>query len=64
VRLEDFYLRRIPLYAARADHGLPWAEGLARVWAEEKGLGEAEAQAELARLRAEIERRSEWFKGL
>ncbi|OFZ18177.1 MAG: hypothetical protein A2X94_03380 [Bdellovibrionales bacterium GWB1_55_8] len=60
LHLEDFYLRRIPLFLARADHGLPWAEALARVWAEERGLGEEEAQSELARLRKEMEKRSFW----
>ena len=62
MHLEDFYLRRVPLYASRADHGLPWAEELARVWAEEKGVGPSETSAELERLRAEIERRSAWKK--
>jgi glycerol-3-phosphate dehydrogenase len=60
IHLEDFYLRRVPLFAARADHGLPWLDRLARVWAEELSLGESAAAAESARLRAEVERRSEW----
>ncbi|MGZ3699846.1 MAG: glycerol-3-phosphate dehydrogenase/oxidase, partial [Bdellovibrionota bacterium] len=64
LRLEDFYLRRVPLYAARRDHGLPFGEELARVWADELGHGPAEAKAELERLRAEIEKRSRWMKGL
>lgn len=62
MHLEDFYLRRVPLYATRADHGLPWAEELARVWADERGLNEAEALAELARLKAEVAARSAWKK--
>jgi glycerol-3-phosphate dehydrogenase len=62
MHLEDFYLRRVPLYAARADHGLPWAEELARVWAEERGLNEAAATTELARLKAEVAARSAWKK--
>jgi glycerol-3-phosphate dehydrogenase len=62
VRLEDFYLRRVPLYAARSDHGLPQAEALARVWADERGLGEDAARAEEVRLREELARRSEWQK--
>jgi glycerol-3-phosphate dehydrogenase len=60
MHLEDFYFRRIPLYASRKDHGLPWAEELARVWAEEKGLGESEASRELQRLKNEIAERSAW----
>lgn len=60
VHLEDFYLRRVPLYLARADHGLPWAEALSRVWAEERGVGEEEARGEVERLKGEIEKRSSW----
>ncbi len=62
VHLEDFYLRRLPLFLSRTDHGLPWAEKLAQVWAEEMGAGETEASAEIDRLRAEIEKRSAWRK--
>lgn len=64
LHLEDFYLRRIPLFATRADSGLPWAERLAQVWAEERGLGEDEMKVELGRLQKEIARRSEWRKSL
>jgi len=60
VHLEDFYFRRSALYLARADHGLPWAERLAEVWAEAMGLTGDEAQsrakAELARLQQAIAR--------
>jgi glycerol-3-phosphate dehydrogenase len=64
VHLEDFYLRRIPLYAARADHGMPWLEELAGVWAEERGLSESEKQAEIDRLRTELDSRSAWTSSL
>jgi glycerol-3-phosphate dehydrogenase len=60
LHLEDFYLRRIPLFATRSDSGLPWAEQLARVWADERGVGEDEMQTELNRLRDELARRSMW----
>jgi glycerol-3-phosphate dehydrogenase len=60
LHLEDFYLRRIPLYASRKDHGLPWAEILAQVWAEERGVSKEETQLELQRLQAEIQKRSAW----
>jgi glycerol-3-phosphate dehydrogenase len=60
VHLEDFYLRRVPLYASRKDHGIPWAEELAKVWAEELQLGEKEIQQELVRLKSELARRSAW----
>jgi glycerol-3-phosphate dehydrogenase len=60
LHLEDFYFRRIPLFAARADHGLPWAEELARVWAEERHETEEHAQDELKRLREECAKREAW----
>ena len=60
MHLRDFYFRRVPLFLARADHGLPWAEALAAVWAEERGLSAKEIQAELAELRAETGRRDSW----
>lgn len=60
LRLEDFYLRRAPLYATRADHGLPWAEELARIWAAESGLPESAASVELQRLKEEFDCRSAW----
>jgi len=62
MKLEDFYLRRAPLFAARADHGLPWADRLARIWAEERELSQADADAEALRLREEIARRSAWLQ--
>jgi len=64
VHLEDFYLRRLPLYAARADHGMPWAELLSHVWAEELGKSEAEARHELELLKTEVSKRSAWTKQL
>lgn len=64
MHLEDFYLRRIPLQLAREDHGLPWAEELGRVWAEERRMSAPETARELEQLRAEIERRSAWQRGL
>lgn len=60
IRLEDFFLRRIPLFAARKDHGLPWADSLARIWAEERGVGEMAAMIELQDLREECARRDAW----
>jgi glycerol-3-phosphate dehydrogenase len=60
VHLQDFYLRRAPLFLTRKDHGLPWAARLADVWAAEAGFDAAEARREETRLRAEIERRAGW----
>ncbi|NDD91445.1 hypothetical protein EBZ37_05110, partial [bacterium] len=60
VRLEDFYFRRLPLFFARADHGLPWADTLALAWAEELGKSDSDAKAEANRLREECSRREQW----
>jgi glycerol-3-phosphate dehydrogenase len=64
VHLSDFYFRRLPLYAARADHGLPWADYLGRVWAEEMKLPPSAIAPELAELHAEVEQHSSWLKNL
>ncbi len=62
--LEDFYLRRTALFASRKDHGLPWADRLSKVWAQELGLGESDAQLEKNRLEKEIRHRTEWSKSI
>lgn len=62
IHLEDFYLRRTPLYLARADHGLPWSQELAQVWSEELGLDESDQTRELDRLTCELDQRSAWLK--
>ena len=64
LRLEDFYFRRTPLFASRADHGMPWAEALSRIWAEERELPASAAEEELKRLRAEVAHRSAWINTL
>jgi glycerol-3-phosphate dehydrogenase len=64
LHLDDFYLRRAPLYLARADHGRPWAAALAKVWAEERGGSEGEVAAELARLEREVAKYSDWMKSV
>jgi glycerol-3-phosphate dehydrogenase len=63
-KLEDFYFRRSALYATRADHGLPCAEALARVWAEERNLPPTAVPDEIRRLQGEIERRDAWRQSL
>ena len=62
MHLEDFFLRRQALFLARRDHGLPWADLLARVWAAELGRSVAEAEAEAERLRTELQRRDDWIR--
>ena len=60
LHLEDFYLRRVPLYSSRKDHGMPWAAELAEVWADEMGYDQTQVVAELESLREELRRRSAW----
>jgi glycerol-3-phosphate dehydrogenase len=60
LHLEDFYLRRVPLFFARADHGLPWLDTLAAAWGEELGKSPAEVEAEKQALRNELARREDW----
>jgi glycerol-3-phosphate dehydrogenase len=60
LHLADFYFRRTPLFLARADHGLPWAERLSRLWAGELGASESERSQELENLRREIREREGW----
>lgn len=60
LHLRDFYFRRLPLYASRADHGLPWAEALSHIWAEELGKDVTDRIRELELLRKEIAERSSW----
>ncbi len=64
MHLEDFYLRRTALYGSRQDHGLPWADRLSRVWADERGLSEGHAQAEKMHLEEELRRRSSWSQAV
>ena len=60
VHLEDFYFRRIPLFAARADHGLPWLDRLVEVWGEELEKTPEQKSAEKQVLVAEITAREGW----
>jgi glycerol-3-phosphate dehydrogenase len=60
LHLEDFYLRRLPLFFARADHGLPWLDLLASAWAQELGKSSSEVESEKQALRQELDRRDAW----
>lgn len=62
VHLEDFYFRRVPLFSARADHGLPWLDRLAEVWAEELERSADQRETEKKALRAEVAARESWRK--
>lgn len=56
MHLRDFYFRRLPLYATRADHGLPWAEELSKIWASETNASESQRLRELELLEQEASR--------
>jgi glycerol-3-phosphate dehydrogenase len=60
VHLEDFYFRRIPLFAARADHGLPWLDRLVEVWGEELEKSSEQKAAEKQLLLNEVSSRESW----
>jgi glycerol-3-phosphate dehydrogenase len=64
LHLEDFYLRRLPLFFARADHGLSWLDQLAAAWGQELGKSAAEVDAEKQALRGELARREEWRRSV
>ena len=57
VTLRDFYFRRAPLYLSRKDHGMPWAEPLAKLWAQVRALDPSEILLEVASLEKEIKDR-------
>ena len=60
MHIEDFYIRRNPFYASRADHGLPWAKDLAKIWASEREASGMELAGEITRLENEIQSRTAW----
>ncbi len=57
LRLEDFYLRRIPLFISRPDHGEGVSEILSEIWADEMGLDSECKKAEVQNLKKEINKR-------
>jgi glycerol-3-phosphate dehydrogenase len=64
LHLRDFYFRRLPLFASRADHGMPWAQELSRIWAQELGKSEGARISELELLKKEVDRHSGWISSL
>lgn len=56
MHLRDFFFRRLPLFSARSDHGLPWVEGLSQIWQKEMQGSEAQRIAEIELLKEEIKR--------
>ncbi len=60
LHLEDFYLRRQPLFATRADHGLPWAEPLAKELSQALQAWSIPVGDEAAELRERIRALENW----
>lgn len=58
LRLEDFCIRRVPLYLSRGDHGSAFFESLSQVWAKELGASDEQRRAEIQSLVAEVQNRS------
>jgi glycerol-3-phosphate dehydrogenase len=63
IKLQDFYLRRCPLFFCRPDQGRPWADRLARLWVRELGV---DPKSQEGRERAEraLRELDEQFKSL
>jgi glycerol-3-phosphate dehydrogenase len=62
--LVDFYVRRVPLFLARADHGLPLLALLSRVFAQELGWNDSKRQAETSGLQAYMRHELAWKQKL
>ena len=58
--LIDFYVRRSPLFLARADHGLPLIALIARIFALELGWSDARRHEETAALQNYVRHELEW----
>lgn len=58
--LVDFYVRRSPLFLARADHGLPLIALISRVFAKELGWSDSKRQAETAAVQSFIRNELAW----
>lgn len=58
--LTDFYVRRAPLFLARADHGLPMLATLSRIFAQEAGWSDSRRQSEAAQLQAHLRQELAW----
>lgn len=60
--LVDFYFRRLPLFLARADHGLPLLARISRAFQEELGWSETERTQQASRLQEVMNRELAWRK--
>jgi glycerol-3-phosphate dehydrogenase len=60
LNMVDFYFRRAPLFLARKDHGLGLADFLSTVFAQDLGWSEVTRQAEVAKLKAKMQKELAW----
>lgn len=60
LNLTDFYVRRSPLFLARADHGLPLIALISRVFARELGWSDSKRQQEAASVQQYIRKELAW----
>jgi glycerol-3-phosphate dehydrogenase len=58
--LEDFYFRRVPLFLAKKDHGLPLLESLSRMMARQLGWSEEERAGQVNALQKQIRHELSW----
>jgi glycerol-3-phosphate dehydrogenase len=60
MRLKDFYLRRVHLFLAEADHGRRFLPDIAQVFTQELGWSQDEVQKQIAELEAHQSHEMGW----
>lgn len=60
MNLDDFYIRRVPLFLSRADHGLPFIESVVSVFARYLGWDEQEKTEQKGRLHKHLKFEMGW----
>lgn len=60
LNLDDFYLRRVPLFLAEPDHGLSLLEGIADFFAEKLGWKDVQRQEQVQLLKSQINKELAW----
>ncbi|MBX3039802.1 MAG: glycerol-3-phosphate dehydrogenase/oxidase [Bdellovibrionaceae bacterium] len=60
--LVDFYARRVPLYLAKPDHGLPLLERVSQVFQRELGWSDSETTSQKKALQSFIDKELGWKK--
>jgi glycerol-3-phosphate dehydrogenase len=60
LNLVDFYARRVPLFLARADHGLPFVKEIGAVFQEKLGWSEQKLDEQIQLLHSYMQRELSW----